>query len=259
MTFHLEKSYLDVVTPDGVVVIAYWARLRWGRMPIGYAAILRSAPGEVPDEASTFGLVPPPHVEVDALTWLNPKLRADGRWMRLVPPIRKTLFESADGDITWECQMPAARASVEIGGLAHDGIGYAERLTLTIPPWKLPFNTLQWGRHASAAHAVTWIAWQGGQSRQFVWLDGVEATTAAIEPRAVRGLCGGAELRIGEPRDVCARPALARLVDRLPLLSRPVAGRIAAMFEHKMVAPSELVRDGEAVDAGWALFEEVTW
>jgi hypothetical protein len=255
--FHLAKWYLDVVTDEGAAIIAYAARLRWGRLRLGYASVLHAPPGEPTRETSTFGKTGFPEDVDDRVTWRHRSLRLDGCWDRLAPPIEKRLLQVGDGDLNWTCVMPRAHATVELEGRSHRGIGYVEQLSLTIPPWDLPFKTLKWGRHASSAHSVVWIAWRGQDTRSFIWRNGIERPAARLEPD---GIClqTGEALRFGTPRDLCARPALSRVIDRLPRLSRPVAAKVAAMFEHKMVAPSELVL-AEAVDSGWSIFEEVAW
>ena len=257
--FHLSKWYLDLVTDDGVVVVAYAARLTWGRVGLGYASVLRSMPGQPPDETSVFGQTEQPNADGDRLVWKQRSLGITARWERLAAPIHKPLLESAAGGITWTCVMPAARASIELKAGRYRGIGYVEQLTLTIPPWDLPFNALRWGRHASETHSVVWIEWRGSDMRRLVWLDGTEQPSASLDASGVIGLRDEARVELGTPRDLCARPALSRVIDRLPQFSKPIAGRMAAMFEHKMVAPSRLLVAGTAVDSGWSVFEEVTW
>ncbi|MFI5178718.1 MAG: hypothetical protein ACHQO8_09145 [Vicinamibacterales bacterium] len=256
--FHLAKWYLDVVTDEGAVIIAYAARLRWGRLRLDYASVLHAPPGESTRETSTFGTTGLPELVGDRVTWRHRSLRFDGQWDRLAPPFEKCLLKVGDGDLIWTCVIPRSQATVELDGRPHRGIGYVEHLSLTIPPWDLPFNTLEWGRHASNAHSVVWIAWRGRDTRSFIWRDEAEQPAATLERNGVC-LRAGEALKLGASRDLCARPALTRVLDRLPRLSRRVAARVAAMFEHKMVAPSQLVIAGSPVDSGWSIFEDVAW
>ena len=148
---------------------------------------------------------------------------------------------------------------MEVEGRRISGLGYAEHLTLTLPPWRLPFAHLRWGRFVSAEDHVIWIAWQGETERQFIWHDQALQPDAVLDAAMVRGLADGAALHLGQARDVCARPALARIVDRLPSAMRRVAPSMEAMFEHKKVAPSRLASPGGPVREGWSLFEDVRW
>jgi hypothetical protein len=69
------------------------------------------------------------------------------------------LVNGPDGLINWTCHMPRAQATVQFHGEKIAGLGYVESLTLSIPPSKLPFRTLRWGRHLSDRHWLVWIGW----------------------------------------------------------------------------------------------------
>ncbi len=257
--FTLEKWYLDLVTAEGTAVIVYSARLKWGRARAGYASVLVSRADAPVEEESAFGDAAAPTGENDRITWSHPALRLHGQWQARGAPIDARLLEHADGWIDWRCVTPRSRVTIDVGRVRHVGLGYVEQLTLTIPPWKLPFHHLRWGRYASESQAIVWIAWDGADTRQFVWHDGVPQPGAIIDDQSIRLLHGGAELRFGPARDVCARPALARLAGRLPSPVQALAAPVAAMFEHKMLAPSEVVLAGAPLDSGWSLYEEVRW
>ena len=257
--FRLHKWYLDVVTDEGHALIAYAARLRWRRLRLSYAAVLHSPPAGPAREASDFGRVGLPQLQDDLVTWEHAPLKLSGRWQRTSPAVHRTLLRSSDGAIRWTCPQPSARATVECKGRTFDGFGYVERLSLTIPPWKLPFRTLHWGRHASDRHAVIWIEWSGEDHRQFTWLDGVEQPGARLDGAGVRGLSEGAELQVTQQRDICRRRALARLSDHLPVGIRRLLAPAHGMREHKQLGRSAIIRNGQPADWGWAVFEEVTW
>ena len=155
--------------------------------------------------------------------------------------------------------MPCAHVNVQFGEETFVGLGYAERLTLSIPPWKLPFRTLRWGRHTSTRRSVVWIDWVGDDTRRYLWFDGVEQQDARLSDSGVSRLGGDAVLSWHDARDVCHRRALTRVTLRLPGLAQRLAGPLAAMREHKQLARSTIERGGEARDRGWTLFETVTW
>jgi hypothetical protein len=257
--FTLHKWYLDVVTDGGEALIAYAARLRWRRLRLSYAAVLHSPPSGPARETSNFGRVAHPQREDDVLVWEHAPLRLCGRWRRTSPAVRRTLLRTGNGAIRWTCHQPSARATVQCEGRTLDGIGYVERLSLTIPPWELPFRTLRWGRHASDRHAVVWIDWSGQDDRRFTWLDGVEQPVARLDGAGVRGLADGAELEVRRVRDICRRPALAALSIHLPGGIRRLMTPLLGMREHRQLARSALLRNGTAADRGWTIFEEVAW
>jgi hypothetical protein len=257
--FLLDKWYLDVVTEGGDVAILYAARLRWGAFRAAYASTIEDDRVGTHREARTVRGVGPPRRDARELTWTNRALDVDGRWLRGGRPIRRTLASTADGDIRWSCSVPSGRASVRIGACSYDGVGYAERLRLTIPPWKLPFHALRWGRHVSDRHSVVWIAWRGAEDRSWVWLDGREQPNAVVTDAGVSGLADGGELCVGTGRDVVDRRVLAAFADLLPRIARRVAGSLADMHERKRVERSTIVRAGLRVDHGWTVRELVTW
>ena len=257
--FLLTKWYLDLVTPEGTALIAYAARLRWGRFRLAYASVLVSEPSREARETRAFGGGGAwPRLDGDRLIWTPPRLGVDGTWDRAAPGIRRRLLKTDAGEIRWKCEMPSGRASVTVGGRTFDGLGYVERLSLSIPPWNLPFRTLHWGRHTSAGHSLVWIDWTGEDTRRYVWLDGVEQPNASLDERAVYRLDQETTLRLDGARDICDQRALARIAGRVPGLTRRLAGPVAAMREHKQVARGTIERHGDA-HAGWTLFETVTW
>lgn len=257
--FMLDKWYLDVVTPRGEVAILYAARLRWGAVRVSYASALEDCRDGAHRESQTVRGVQPPRRDDGALGWRNHALDVEGRWQPDALAIRSTLASTADGAIHWSCHAPRARASVRLGTSTHNGLGYVERLRLTIKPWTLSFNALRWGRHLSDRHALVWIDWRGAERRSWVWLDGEAQPDAVVTDTGVSGLAGGAELCLRDGRDVVDRDVLASVADLLPARVRQLAGPLGTMHEHKRVARSVIVKGGERLDDGWTLHELVTW
>ncbi len=91
------------------------------------------------------------------------------------------LVSSAAGAIEWSCLMPRAGARVVTASGRVEGLGYAERLRLTLPPWAVPFQAVRRGRHVSADRAVVWMEWDGEVSRRATWLDGVPQPDARAD------------------------------------------------------------------------------
>jgi hypothetical protein len=257
--FMLDKWYLDVSSARGDVAILYAARLRWGALRVRYASALEDSSDGTHHESRTIRGIEPPRHDGDMLVWQNEPLRIDGRWHRDTPPVRRLLASSAAGSIRWSCHAPRARAQLHLGATVYDGLGYAERLRLTMPPRALPFDTLRWGRHLSPRHALVWIDWRGAEHRCWVWLDGEAQPDAVVTDQGVSRLGGGAELCIGTGRDVVDRAVLPAFADVLPALARRAVGPVATMHEHKRVERSAIVKAGERIDDGWTVRELVTW
>jgi hypothetical protein len=200
--FRFQKWYLDLVTGDGTVFIGYHARLTWGAVRAKWASTLLSPAGARSLEATSLrgtGIVTR---NSQTVSWTCPSLDVTAAWQFIAPPVRQTLLDESRGAIRWECPCTSGEATVKVGDARLRGIGYAERLTLTLRPWQFPFDHLTWGRYATTQNAVTWIAWQG------------KCSTVGLEKRgsATRGATGRRRSR-GTRRG--CRPAI-RIFSRPP-------------------------------------------
>jgi hypothetical protein len=172
--FALTKWYLDVVAPDGVAVIGYAAELSWGDVRLHYASTLLARPqgASHPSTRATLHTAQP--VDDGArITWRSNPLAVDGEWRPLAAPTGATLYASPDGAVRWDCRYPRARARVEVDGAVVEGLGYVERLELTLPPWKMPIRELRWGRALTETEGVVWVDWRGDGERlhDVQWVD----------------------------------------------------------------------------------------
>ena len=68
----------------------------------------------------------------------------------------------------------------------RSGLGYAERLVLTIPPWKLPIETLRWGRFLSPSDWIVWIDWQGEHPQTIVYRNGARVAVDELGDEQIR-------------------------------------------------------------------------
>lgn len=258
--FTLEKWYLDVVTDDGTAVVGYVGDVAWQGISLRYASCLVAAPGQAPIERTSVGEAGWPEVANGAVSWTSDPLALHGEWHALAAPIARTLLTSPLGVVDWSCVAPRARVAIVSPSGRVEGLGYAERLRLTLPPWALPFRTLRWGRHVSDRHALVWIEWDGGQPMRVAWLDGEIQPSARVIASGVTGLTEHRELRWDQGRDLSRRPVGALLGRVAPALAARVAGRLATMQEHKQLSRSSLVdADGGGIDRGWTIHEVVTW
>jgi len=259
--FALTKWYLDVVTSDGTALVAYSARLRWGPVRLSYAALLLSPPGGPASEDTSLrhGALPSAPADPGAgpITWTDAHLGLTGEWRAESPPIEADLLELPEGRIHWQCLAPRAQARASLGDRELAGRGYVERLDLSIPPHRLPFRTLRWGRHGSARHAVVWIDWDGSAPARRVWLDGVLKPAAMIGPAGLP-LDQDVRLELDPGRDLRDREVTRSVTALVPTLTQRLAP-LAGMREHKRLSRSRLVGERGPIDVGWTIHEEVTW
>jgi len=257
--FELDKWYLDVVTEAGAVLIGYAIHCRFGAASFRYASLLQSAPDQPATDRATLRGTTFPLLEGDHLRWHLPRLRFDGSWHRLGAPVEQTLLDDERGRIEWRCLLPRARVTARLDDTIISGMGYAERLHVTLPLWQLPFSTLRWGRYATTERGLVWIEWSDGLERRWAWSGGREEPSARVEGSGVAGLADGGELRFEDRRVLRDWQVLESAGRILPDALRTRLGPIARLREQKWLSRGTLRQGDRIVDHGWAIHEEVRW
>ncbi|MEI6107656.1 MAG: hypothetical protein WCR49_11655 [Opitutae bacterium] len=169
----IEKWYLDCVTPTGAGIIGYSARVSAGPLAVRLSETVQWPADEaVRHQCTALGGALPVE-SADGLAWNNVAVAAQGTWQ----PIRsgiptEILHEESAGRIEWTCLYPAARASVSAGSTQYDGLGYAERLVLTLSLTRLPLRELHWGRFITETQSFVWIRWRGPVERSWCFHNG---------------------------------------------------------------------------------------
>jgi hypothetical protein len=253
--FELSKWYLDAVGEDGEVFIGYRAALRWRRLRVSYAAALTGGAEEA-RTASSVRAEEEPLLRMGSLAWAAPALGLEGTWTGDAPALLRTLYDSPGGSVVWACLFPRAQARVRIGERELHGLGYAERLEMTLPPWKLPLDTLRWGRFLSPDRFVVWIDWQAPErSRTWVFVDGQEEREARVSEEEIS--FEGGRLRLPQASRLPLRDG--RLSHLLRDLSLPLrlSRRALAMQETKWRSRGRLETRGAPPAEGWAIHEVV--
>jgi hypothetical protein len=255
--FELSKWYLDAVGESGDVFIGYRANLRWRALSVSYAATLTGG-ADAPRTRSTVRPGEEPDFLEGALAWTEPKLAIAAGWRAEARPISRTLYESPEGAVVWLCLLPSARAEIECEGVVLRGLGYAERLSMTLPPWQLPIDTLRWGRFLSPGRSVVWIDWErgGGPPRTWIFVDGVEARGEVFEEDV---FFEGGRVRLPQRDRRCLRDGrLSHLLRNLPrALRTSLPGRALAVEETKWRTRGCIEVDGAPPAGGWAIHEVV--
>ncbi len=258
--FSLSKWYLDAVSDAGEVFIGYRATVRWGRLGFPYASTLAAGAGEARTRA-TVKSEEEPILREGVLAWASSPLGVKGRWHALAAAkVARTLYESPEGSVSWRCVLPAARCELVRGGQSFSGLGYVEHLSSTLPPWKLPIDTLRWGRFLTEAHSVVWIDWrketEGGPPRSWIFFDGREVRGEVSEESVF--FEGGRVSLPASGRLVLRSGRLSYLLRNLPISLRtsPLA-RALAMHETKWRTRGCIELPGKPRAAGWAIHEIV--
>lgn len=178
------------------------------------------------------------------------------RFTRLDPPYSATLLDGAEGAVRWTCSHPRADVEMRFADRVLRGVGYAELLDLTIPPWKLPIDELRWGRLLTPSHGLVWIEWRGPQPLRLVLLDGHPAVAGEVEVHCVRA--DGAEALLREPRVLRSGRIGDTILSAVPAVERLVPGRILGLAETKWRNRGAL-RVGPTEEDGWTIHEVVCW
>lgn len=253
--FQLTKWYLDCVSEDGEAVIAYWARAAWRGLAVGYAGLLqRSASGEV---ASSFTLRPgaEPCQEGDTIRWRCDALGLCGEWRCRVAAAGRELFRAGAGAIDWECAAPAAEVEMKLARGTLSGLGYSERLELTIAPWKLPIRELRWGRWIGPTSNVVWIDWRGEHPLTLILLGG-EQVHGEVLDHEVR-IAEGPRLVVSDNRVLRSGDLGATVLDSIPILRSALPEAILHTHEEKWIGRGVLTGADGVTEEGWAIHEVV--
>jgi hypothetical protein len=260
-SFIVEKTYIDCVGNDGRAIIGYVARMTWHGLSVPYTSLLYLDAAGTVTHKSRFSGPNQPEVVPGRFHWEDPQLGLSGLWRSTSSPINETLFESADGALHWNCRMPRAEALIHLNGEPDlSGLGYVEDLTLTVYPWKLPVETLFWGRFISAQHYLVWIEFGGETPRQWASLDGKPIQRAVISGERI-GLDKGMALQFSNTTVLEQGGKIGEVVDGLsnyvPGFRQFLPHTFLHAQEFKWRSEGILLENGEAVDRGWAIHEKV--
>ncbi len=268
--FHLSKWYLDAVSPGGEAVIVYVAQLGWGGLALRYASLLELDGSGRARVASSVRDHADPAMADGRLAWSSDTLGVRGTWRAIAPAAEETLLDAEHGRVEWRCLQPASEVELRVGarGGAGErvvrGLGYAERLELTVPPWRMPIDELHWGRFVSTqdergTHAsVVWIDWRGAHARRLAWVDGARAVAREVAEDRVT-LADGAALALDRGAVLREGTLGGTVLAALPKLRDALPGRILGVHERKWRSRGVLERAGRPAVEGWAIHEVVRW
>ena len=255
MPFTLSKWYVDVVTGDGRVALAYWAEVRAGGAHYAVCGLQRAGAGT---PSSTFSLraAHGPRMVGDRLLWRAPSLALDASLLRLQPDVSRRLLDSPEGAVDWTAWAPAADVRLTIGDEVLAGEGYAERLDLTIVPWAIPLRTLHWGRWIGGSRSAIWIVWEGEHPLRLAWLDGVPLADPQVGGEGV-SLGDAGHLAFGE-RTTITDASVGEQLTSLTSLSALI-DRVAHSHQTRWLSRGSLTVPGAPALAGWTIREVVRW
>ncbi len=249
----MSKWYLDCVTDSGDVSVAYSGTVEWGPLHLNYCSLLQSAGPEIAVR-HTLRKQRQPAVEGGSVLWNSKSLGVDALWQGGSHRLAARIYSNEEGFVDWECVKPCAKA--RFGSRA--GLGYAERLTMTIPPWKIPIDALLWGRFTSESDSIVWIDWQRKSPQRVVYLNGELTPTSILEPWRVE-FDNGALLTMKDPLVLRDGQLGTNALAAIPGIKSTFPARLLQVNECKWRSTGFFRWPNGKVVEGWVIHEKVTW
>lgn len=256
--FQLTKWYFDCVSDAGETAIFYCARVHWRGLALSYSSYLFLGHDGVIHTRSSVRPFRQPAENNEVLEVDLSSLKAKGIWRAQEASISRNILSVPRGLVQWTCLQPRSEVTLRIQNAPPiNGLGYAECVTLTVPPWELPLTQLQWGRFLSREHSLVWIDWQGPANYRLVFHNGTACGTRKISERSIV-LANGTVLNLD-----CGRPLRNGKLGETILPATPVLRKFfpLAMFnvrECKWRSQGRL-QIGDREIPGWAIHEVVDW
>jgi hypothetical protein len=245
---------MDCVTDAGDVVIVYCADLRWHGVHALLCSVLEGNEIQVGTRTSISSF----RVSSDGgrISAELPKLGVSGTWEADATAVERTVYEHGTGRVHWSCLQPRSLAHVRVGDRELNGLGYAECLTMTIPPWQLPMRELRWGRFVSPQDSLAWVDWQGPYSTSFANHNGKELTPHTVSESEVA--VDGATLRMEAGLPLRSGRLGSTILPGAPAIAKLLPLSIFKVEEHKWRCLGKLAMR-ERTSSGWVIHEVVHW
>jgi hypothetical protein len=254
--FNIQKWYMDCTDDGGTAFIGYMAQLQWKSFHLTYSSIL-DFDGSKPDYRTSLSAAGPPVTFGDRITWHSTALSCRGEWLHGGKPMeRQTLYHSNDGDVNWQVLCPLAQVRIARSGQGADrcGMGYLEKLEMSLPPWQLPIDTLIWGRFVAPELGIVWLKWTGDHPLESVYINGCPAARPNVTAQGVSWTGGalrhlaGSVLREG--------PLIKTALKKIPGLKSVFPAKILNLNEVKWFCADEAAI-GDRKYSGWSIHEQV--
>ena len=262
--FHLEKWYIDGVDAQSRTIIGYWAALSWGGLSLTWQSLGSYPRGRPAQRRWSARRGQPPCEQQGVISWQALGWRGTIDVAPAAPAIEVRLWNAGDasdgdraeGTVDWRCVAPVGAVSAKVRGLPDfSGVGYAERLSMSVVPWHVPIGQLRWGRWCDIAgeRSLVWIDWAGPPARRWVLLDG-RLVEAHVDDAEIRG--DEFTLTLSD-RMVLEDRAFADVARRIPGLMQVLPTSMREMRETKWLSHGTLQMRREHTMHGTCVHELV--
>jgi hypothetical protein len=252
--FTLVKWYMDCVTEPGETAILYCADLRWRGIHASYSSVLLADGHAITTQSSMKRHRLLPHD--DHIVVEFPQMNVSGTWKATAAPVQHTMYEESRGSVLWNCLQPGSFVHVTVGDCELNGLGYAECLTLTLPPWQLPLRRLRWGRFVSAQDTLAWIDWTGPYSTSIAVHNGHTCEPHSISDAEIS--LEDATLHIDELFPLRSGRLGSTILPGAPMLRGLLPHSLFDIDEKKWRSRGTLDKQGHQ-SRGWVIHEVVDW
>lgn len=255
--FALEKWYMDAIDEKGRAFIGYSARLRWKSISLSYNNYTYlDTNGSLPEVKSSFSVKSFPEYSDDKLRWTFKNATVESN--RIDPSFGQILLKDQNGEINWECSLPKALMKMQLGEkTVLSGLGYAEKIYISILPWKIPIEKLHWGRYLSQEDTIVWIRWEGPTEKNLVFHNGKIATVHLIDQNIVQ--FGDYTLQLQNSLPIRKGTVMQTVFSKFPAIAKLFPSVIKQLQENKWVSDGILKKSDKIISQSKAIHEFVVW
>ena len=156
--------------------------------------------------------------------------------------------------------MPKANGKISLPDNQNIiGLGYTEKLKMTLRPWQLPFNQLRWGRFLSADYSIVWVKVSGDSRLNLLYLNGIQKNDALITDEQI-ALNNGDLLLVFSNKVVLREGTLiSTALANIPGLNSVFPKNILNIYEKKWRSKGVLKEGNKIIAKGWVIHEVVRW
>ena len=257
--FKMEKYYLDVITKDGNGAYFHSARANLQGFDVqGRATNLVDTSGLI----ATYGEMRSAAFERTGSTVRIhelPRTQGPLTFDSLTVAESITLYEEENGSVTWEAFACDARVTVTLEGQVLAGSGYAERLTMTIPPWKLPLEQHWWGRTIIDSMSLVWLVWEGPHPLTIGLINGKRIDEVSVTEDKV--VVGAYEIRHHEKTVLSEGSIMTNALGWMGDSREFLPWDTWDLIEHRWINTSTVqgVGSDSILGKGWTLHERIEW
>ncbi len=260
--FKLIKWYLDCVNDKGEAIIIYAASLKFHGVTVPYNSIIHSTNDHEFLHKSRFRNPSSPKIHENCITLDDNRYAISGKWESSANGIHSRLFDSDNGVLDWNCVQPQSKSIVNIGmDNKYEGFGYAEKLSLTIEPWKIPMSRLRWGRFVSETDYLVWIEITSDPVKKWIWHNGSKISACDISDERITIFETGVELLLTNKTTIESEKKIFNiaksLLGLLPQISKTMTADFLNADETKWLSFGILKQNGISKSRGWVIHERV--